>query len=123
MDIFEFNGNPLEDVIFGSYHWGQTCGKDKFPIPGKGFRPHGSSADWQMDSHVYAMEWTEERMDYYVDDALYFTRSGDAFELPQAAMYLIVNQAVGVVPTAGGIYPEAGVALAVEYVRVYEKQK
>jgi len=49
--------------------------KDKFPIPGKGYRPKGSEVDWQTKYHTYGIEWNEEKIDYYVDNVLYFTRN------------------------------------------------
>ena len=119
VDIFEFGGNGLEDEIFGSYHWGNACSKDKFPIPGKGYRPPGSAVDWQTGWHVYALEWTPDALEFYVDDELYFTRPrGPVAALPQAPMYMILNQAVGGVlgPPSSGSYPAT---LQVEWVRVY----
>ena len=68
VDIFEMNGNPLEDSIFGSYHWAKPgkCGDDLEPIPGAGFRPAGAAAGWQTGWHVYAVEWSSERLDFFV---------------------------------------------------------
>lgn len=95
--------------------------KDKFPIPGKGYRPKCSELDWQTKYYTYGIEWNEEKIDYYVDNVLYFTRNatGDHLTLPQTGMYIIINQAVGVVPTGGGLYPKDGVVLEVDYIRVY----
>merc|ERR1712196_675076 len=67
IDIFEFNGNRLEDNIYGSYHYGSSCGKDKAPIPGKGTKPANSSTDWQMDWHIYAIEWSPSGIDFFLD--------------------------------------------------------
>jgi beta-glucanase (GH16 family) len=81
------------------------------------------------DFHVYAVEWTEKRMDFFVDDQKYFSfdneGSGrDAWPYDQPH-YLILNIAVG--GAWGGqrginddIFPQK---MLVDYVRVYEKAK
>ena len=78
------------------------------------------------DFHVYAMQWYEDRIDFYVDDHKYFTfkneGSGNAawpFDKPQ---YLILNLAIG--GTWGGregiddsIFPQQ---YLIDYVRVFQ---
>jgi beta-glucanase (GH16 family) len=139
IDIFEFGGNVFEDDIFGSYHYGNVCGKDLYPVPGKGYHPpsknehhhknktnyknehhmnnNKNNVDWQMEWHVYSVIWTTEALTFYVDDVLYFTRQN--VTLPPTGMYVILNQAVGGVLSApkGGTYPSE---LQVEWVRVFE---
>jgi beta-glucanase (GH16 family) len=76
--------------------------------------------------HVYALEWTPERMDFFVDDKKYFTYTNEGsgvdawpFDKPE---YLILNLAIG--GAWGGqkgidetIFPQK---MLVDYVRVYE---
>lgn len=134
VDVFEFNGNWIEDEIFGSYHWGLACGKDKAPLPGKGVSPKTSTTktssttkaknDWQEEYHVYAVEWTADGIDYFLDDTLYFSVKASAVSMPTSPMYIIFDQAVDswlFPPSAGpGDYNGAdGVELKVDYVRVY----
>lgn len=126
VDIFEFNGNWIEDEIFGSYHWAEpgssNCGKDKAPIPGKGIKPHGAAVDWQTEWHVYAVEWFEDRLDFYLDSELYFTRTADQVDLPTAPMYVIFDQAVDswlFPPATGPAKYGDGVFLRVDYVRYF----
>ena len=49
--------------------------------------------------HVYAVEWFEDRMDFFVDDRLYFTyeneNAGVATWPYDAPHYLILNLAIG----------------------------
>ena len=80
------------------------------------------------DFHVYAVEWFEDRMDFYVDDTKYFSfsneNSGKAtwpFDDPH---YLIINLAIG-----GGWGGQQGIddtifpkKYYIDYVKVY-KQK
>ncbi|MBW8192593.1 family 16 glycosylhydrolase [Neiella marina] len=78
--------------------------------------------------HVYAMEWTPERIDIYFDDTLYFSYMNEhsgwqawPFDHP---FYLILNIAVGGAwGSAGGpvddrIFP---LQMSVDYVRVYQR--
>jgi beta-glucanase (GH16 family) len=78
--------------------------------------------------HVYAMEWSPERIDMFVDDAHYFTYMNEGtcwntwpYDHP---FHLILNIAVGGVwgraggPIDDSIFPQQ---MLVDYVRVYEK--
>ena len=78
--------------------------------------------------HVYAVEWTPERMDFYLDDTKYFSYENEGtgrdawpYDLPH---YLILNTAIG--GAWGGqkgvdeaIFPQK---FYIDYVRVYQKQ-
>jgi beta-glucanase (GH16 family) len=79
------------------------------------------------DFHVYALEWTPERLDFYVDDRKYFTyeneKTGPATWPFDQPFYLILNVAVG-----GGWGGRQGVdpavfpqRMEVDYVRVYQQ--
>lgn len=77
--------------------------------------------------HVYAIEWTEEKIDFFVDDERYFTfeNEGDGsdvwpFDQPH---YLLLNLAIG-----GGWGGQKGIdddifprRYYIDYVRVYQK--
>lgn len=79
------------------------------------------------DFHVYAVEWTSQRMDFFVDDQKYFTYENEGtgsdawpFDWPH---YLILNIAIG--GSWGGqkgiddtIFPQT---MAIDYVRVYQQ--
>ncbi len=79
------------------------------------------------DFHVYRLDWTQERMDFYVDDQKCFTYQNDGtgrdswpFDQPH---YLILNLAIG--GDWGGregvddsIFPQK---YYIDYVRVYQK--
>jgi beta-glucanase (GH16 family) len=79
--------------------------------------------------HVYALEWSPERIDMFVDDSLYFTYVNEnkgweewPFDQP---FFLIMNIAVGGVwGRAGGpvddtVFPQR---MLVDYVRVFERK-
>jgi len=77
--------------------------------------------------HVYAVEWSPQRMDFFVDDTLYFTyeneNSGEEAWPYDREHYLILNTAIG--GSWGGqkgideaIFP---VRYSIDYVRVYQR--
>ncbi|MCB0631176.1 MAG: glycoside hydrolase family 16 protein [Saprospiraceae bacterium] len=82
-----------------------------------------------MDAfHVYAIEWSAEKIDFFIDDELYFTflnEGGDYKSWPfSQPFHLILNIAVG--GNWGGqqgvdesIWPQR---MEVEYVRIYDKE-
>ena len=83
--------------------------------------------DVDENFHVYAMEWSPERIDMFVDDSLYFTYVNEnrgwrewPFDKP---FFLIMNVAVGGAwgraggPIDDSVFPQR---MLVDYVRVYE---
>ncbi len=81
------------------------------------------------DFHVYALEWFEDRMDFYVDETLYFTFRNEntgndvwPFDKPH---YLILNLAIG-----GDWGAREGIddnllpqKYYIDYVRVFKQEK
>ena len=47
---------------------------------------------------MYRVEWTPERIDYFVDDERYFSRTQAEVNLPSDPMYIIFNQGVFSLP-------------------------
>ena len=78
------------------------------------------------DFHVYAVEWFEDRMDFYYDETKYFTypiseagKENNPFSKPH---YLLINLAIG-----GGWGGQKGIDDAIfpqryeiDYVRIYQ---
>jgi beta-glucanase (GH16 family) len=84
--------------------------------------------DAERAFHVYAMEWTETRIDFYIDDVRFhsFLKEGPSYEVwPfDQPFHLILNIAVG--GSWGGsqgvdesIWPQR---MLVDYIRVYQLQ-
>ena len=84
--------------------------------------------DVDADFHVYALEWTPERIDVFVDDSHYFTYANEgtgwsAWPYDQP-FHLILNVAIGGAwgraggPIDDSIFPQA---MLVDYVRVYQR--
>ncbi len=121
IDIME-NVGFAPDVIHANIH---TKAYNHVKGTGKGSKltvpnPH-------EDFHVYAVEWTEDRTDFFVDDQKYFSYENEGtgrdvwpFDQPH---YLILNIAVGGAwggqkGVDDGIFPQK---MLVDYVRVCEQ--
>lgn len=121
IDIMEFVGYEPE-TIHGTVH---TAKYNHVKKTQKGARLQVKAPD--KDFHVYAIEWSAERIDFFVDGKKYFTFANEhsgsdawPFDKPH---YLILNTAVG--GSWGGakgidssIFPTR---FYIDYVRVYEK--
>jgi beta-glucanase (GH16 family) len=93
IDIMEFVGFE-PGVVHANIH---TAKYNHVKKTGKGSQI--TIPDCSDAFHVYALEWTPERLDFFVDDKKYFTyaneHSGEAawpYDQPQ---YLILNLAIG----------------------------
>jgi beta-glucanase (GH16 family) len=84
--------------------------------------------DFQHEFHVYAIDWTKEKIDFFIDGQKYFTfdnTGNDYKEWPfNQPFHLILNIAVG--GNWGGakgvdthIWPQR---MEVDFVRVYDKK-
>ncbi len=120
IDIMEHVGyNP--DSVFGTVHtyaFNHMEGTQKggaLPI-----------LDAEKEFHLYAIEWTEDKIDFFIDDQMYFTFENERktfSEYPfDKRFYLILNLAVG--GNWGGregiddsIFPQQ---MEIDYVRVYD---
>jgi beta-glucanase (GH16 family) len=93
--------------------------------------PRGGSVrvpDAESNFHLYAVEWTEEKIDFFVDDQKYFTFGNDhrgfetwPFDQP---FYIILDLAVGGgwvgAPDERTVFPAV---MEIDYVRVYQLEK
>ncbi len=79
--------------------------------------------------HIYAIEWSADKIDFFVDSVKYFTfvndKTGDYKTWPfDKEFHLLLNVAVGGDwpgdPTPETIFPKE---MVVDYVRVYEKKE
>ena len=121
IDIMEYVGYE-KDSIYGTVHTKAYNHGQKTHKGGASYFP-----DVNTNFHLYAIEWTPEKIDFFVDDNKYFTfeNEGKTFEeWPfDKTFHLILNLAVG--GTWGGkkgidnsAFPQQFV---VDYVRVYQK--
>lgn len=122
MDIMEYVGfDP--NTIYANVHMAKYN-----HVKGNGKGSKISAEKPYDDFHVYAVEWTAEKLDFFFDGQKYFTfeneYSGeDAWPFDQPE-YIILNLAIG--GTWGGkegvddsIFPQK---YLIDYVRVYQKK-
>ncbi|PZX59205.1 beta-glucanase (GH16 family) [Algoriphagus ratkowskyi] len=84
--------------------------------------------DFNTEFHTYAINWTEEKIDFIIDGSIYFTFENSGNDYKEWPFYqpfhLILNIAVGggwggVQGVATDIWPQR---MEVDYVRVYDKK-
>lgn len=119
IDIMELRGQQ-PNIINGSIHGPGYSGGN--PIS-KGFAL--TNARFDTEYHIFAVEWDENKIDFFVDDFLYQRiNRGDVpgewvYDQP---FFLILNVAVGGnyvgFPTDGTPFPQR---MIIDYVRVYKK--
>lgn len=120
IDIMEHVGYE-ENKVHGTVHTGAY---NHLLGTQKGGSKYVRSAT--SDFHNYAIEWTEDRIDFFIDDEKYYTfekEGNDSKKWPfDEYFHLILNIAVGgswggVQGVDNSIFPAE---MAVDYVRVYE---
>ncbi len=119
IDIMELRGQEPH-IIHGSIHGPGYSGGN--PVSGSYSLRNGR---FDTDYHVYAIEWDEDKIDFFVDDYLYQRiRNTDVpgewvYDQP---FFIILNVAVGGnyvgFPTAQTPFPQR---MIVDYVRVYDR--
>lgn len=112
IDIMELLGHE-PDVVHCTQHWGRWPNNAH---RGESFK----GPDFSAGFHTFAVEWSPERIDWFVDDRLVFTSAND---IPQIPFYLILNTAVGGHwpgnPDETTTFPQYH---RIDYVRVYERE-
>ena len=121
IDIMEYVGHD-PGVVHANVH---TRGYNHTRGNGRGARL--AVPDAEKEFHVYSVEWTPEKLEFFVNDRKYFTLENDGtgvdswpFDAPQ---YLILNLAIG--GAWGGqkgvddtIFPQK---FLIDYVRIYQR--
>lgn len=94
IDIFEIRGHDMTESS-GNAHWGNSASDRRQE---KGTFEFDDATQW----HLYAVEWTEGELNFYIDDQWYHTinnfRDPNATEHPgpfNIGFYLRLNMAVG----------------------------
>lgn len=131
IDIMEFYPRKGHALLHANACWGNDKGGsvwDSAAVPYASFTQTDSL--WATRFHVWAMEWTEQKIDLYLDDRLMNTidlsktingKHGN-YENPfHKPMYLLLNLAMG---ATGGHIDEQTLPMRyeIDYVRVYQKK-
>jgi beta-glucanase (GH16 family) len=81
-------------------------------------KPHGSFSlnfDLSKEFHIYALNWTEKKLEFYLDNVLIF-ETGDY--VPQVPLYVLICNAIKRGQKTMTLPPQS---LAIDYVRIYKK--
>jgi len=123
IDIVEYIGSK-PDTIFGTIHYGGEWPSNRFSSTEYKL-PTGT---FDQDFHVFAIEWEEGEIRWYVDDVHYatqtdWTSTGGPFPAPfDVDFHLLLNMAVGGnLPGAPDNNTQFPQELVVDYVRVYQE--
>jgi beta-glucanase (GH16 family) len=121
IDIMENRGQEPSTVI-GSLHGpGYSAGAARTRAKTL------SSARLDNDFHIYAVEWSPEKVEHFIDGTLYFTSTPADVKGPwvfDKPFFLILNVAVGGnfvgAPNEFTTFPQA---MVIDWVRVYEASR
>lgn len=120
LDIMEFIGNHPQD-IYSTVHYPNVDGKHK--------SEGGKITDSTLTAfHVYALEWTAQHMDFFMDNRKIYRFIIDSAAVENVAIfhkpyYLLLNFAMGASwpgPIDEAVLPQQFV---VDYVRYYQKKR
>lgn len=123
IDIMEYLGDS-PTVVFGTVHGPEYAGANSIS---KEYELENDRFD--TDFHVFGIEWSPNRINYYVDDVLYQSITPETISeetngagewVFNRPFYIIINMAVGGnlpgSPNANTVFPQR---MLVDYVRVY----
>ncbi len=122
IDIMEVLGHDLY-TLYGSLHMGAS-GQDINGGAGFGGKTKVSGT-YDQDFHIYAVDWTPEKITWSVDGRTYFTaqpsQTSPYWPFTGNKFYIIFNLAVGGnwpgAPDSATVFPNE---FLVDYVRVYQ---
>jgi beta-glucanase (GH16 family) len=119
IDIMELLGSDVRRV-YSTVHWG-VYGGSHYYIGGNHTL---STGDFSGSFHVFSLDWNDSRMEFLVDDVLYYTATkaeiGTDYPFDKP-FFFVMNVAVGGYwpgnPDSSTIFPQR---MIVDYVRVYQ---
>lgn len=128
IDIMESIGNP--NVVYQTLHYSQEVDKDNGKYAGNGKTTNITTEGVEIDGetyHVFGLNWSENKMEWYVDDQI--VRTVDYSDDPVAQVALNRPQYIQLNFATGGNWPgDAGTNLAgqtfeIEYVYYAQNQE
>lgn len=124
IDIMEkVGGAGKENVIHGTAHWQDPAANNAINHAEFGGEVH-LSTNTTNQFHVYSIEWTENRIVWYVDGSQYHVMSTSPADLSEfrRSFFFIFNVAVGGnwpgSPNASTTFPQH---MIVDYIRVFQQ--
>ena len=127
IDILENRGDQ-PDIISCAYHFGANPGEHEYLSHHQKSMKGGQLENYHDEFHVYAVEWDEHTMRFFVDDVHFHTMSNQATKSflggQTAPAQVVLNVAVGgdflddQQPDESSVWPQT---MLVDYVRVYQR--
>jgi beta-glucanase (GH16 family) len=124
IDILEMAGGTNEASVSGTIHWKSASGVHEHERPvGRVYLDSGIFAD---DYHLFAVEWTDTSITWYMDTKQFFQASvseKDREEFRDGMFFILLNVAVGG-NFLGGQIPDPSFreqSMYVDYVRWYQR--
>lgn len=115
IDIMEVLGQK-PDQYLTTYHWPTAEG-----TPAQQSQTHDVGENLSDGWHVFAVDWREGKIDWYLDDKLMYSVEGE--NVPSKNMQIILNLAVGgMLPGEIDDTTPDKLLMLVDYVRVYDKK-
>ncbi|MFZ1250584.1 MAG: glycoside hydrolase family 16 protein [Candidatus Microsaccharimonas sp.] len=115
IDFMEVLGQKPNELL-ATYHWRNAEDKVIHETTW-----HDAGTDLSLGWHTYAGNWQEGRIDWYLDDKLIKTETGE--NIPSKKMQIILNLAVGGnLPGKSDASTPDKATMLVDYVRVYDKK-
>lgn len=121
IDIMEFLGQT-PDEVFGTLHWADDSGNRQCTCGDQNSYYSLSSGTFSDEWHVFSLIWTEDRIEWLVDDnEFYAVNIVDGLEEFNESFFFIFNVAVGGNlpgnPDSSTPFPQR---LYVDYIRVFQ---
>ncbi len=115
IDVWEWFSNSPDTYITNFFNHG-GCGEE--------YRyPYTNGAQDVLDWHQYAMEWSKDRIDFYMDDKLVVSQNMSGCHQYQEPMFVLLNVAMGGM-LGGAIDPNlAQATMEVDYVAHCQKSE
>jgi beta-glucanase (GH16 family) len=128
IDILENRGSqPF--IVSSAYHWQvdpdvPCCDQHQYVFEEYSTSENGQPVNFHNGFHIYAVEWEETELRFFVDGELHYTlRETDGRPIFETPKNILLNLAVGGHfggdPDATTVFPQH---MSVDYVRVWERQ-
>ena len=120
IDVMEFLGQDV-DRVYHTYHYFDVA--DDWQLISTPSFP-SFATDWTADFHTFGMSWSPRKIIWYIDGVKVKEINDSEYLIPNQAMYLLANLAVGGnwpgPPDASTLFPAT---YEIDYVRAYKKRQ
>jgi len=104
IDIMEMWGGRNYNRSESNFHWTKNGGKEPTKCGSANDLSHGplgfypktgtTPIDWSKDFHIWAFEWTQNTISFYVDEVMIGSADQTKILVPQTPFYMIFNTAI-----------------------------